>query len=679
MKKILPILGIICLLQYSAFSQLTVTATAANPNICLTNSTAIEATATPVGYTVTAIANNPIPLQGINYLADAGIAITPLTVGNLDDGRWDNITLPFTFTFYGNAYNAVNVSTNGWVGLGSTNTVTTGFNFALPAASAPNNVIHAITADLNFKPATTSSLEYFEDGSWPNRSFVINFGSIKFFSGGGTANVQVILYEGTNVIEIHTSDCSNTTLAKAQGIENSTGTAASVVPGRNNTTNWSATGMPNAYRFTPDNITFTWSPATGLNTTTGANVIASPTTSTTYTINALNTVNSATGSTTVTINIDPASFTLAGVAGGPQICQNISVSGGGTYYRDGNCNLIASIIPFGASPVSNSVNTCTQIAANSYKRGTTDLFAARKYDMEPIVNPSTSTAKVVLYYTQAEFNDFNTRCIDSGHKFLPVSSGDAVGIGNLVIRQYHGVGTAPGNYSGPGAPQDFTTATAGFTVIWNATRSWWEVTVPITGFSGFYLTSKKASTLAIGLEYFKGVQVDKKNLLKWKVNCTSAEAKFEILRSADGQHYTPIGAFTASQLRCGQPFDYTDEKPLSGANYYRIRIIDVDGKDALSNIIQLTSKTSRFEMISLNPSMVSKENATLKVNADEKNQLNIVITDFSGRRISTQTLALQPGINQTYLNTANLASGVYQVTGYFPGEKAQTLRFIKHD
>lgn len=673
MKRILLILTFSCY-AFISNAQLTVVASAATPSICLGNSTTLTASATPVGYTVTAIANNSAGLPGTNMLADNGVAATPLSFGTLDDGRWENIALPFTFTFFGNNFNAINVSTNGWVGLGGTNTTSTGYGFVLPNAAVPNNVIHAITADLNFKPSTTSTIEYFEDGFYPNRRFIVSFNSIKFFSGGGTADVQVMLYEGTNIVEIHTNDCTNTTLAKAQGLENSTGTIAALVPGRNNTTNWSGTGMPNAYRFTPENVTFTWSPATGLSSTTGYSVTASPTTSTTYTVNAVNTGSGATGSQTVTVSINAASNVLAATAGGVQVCQNISVSGS-TYYRDGNCNLIATIVPAGASPVSNSINTCIKLDTGARKRGTTDLYAARQYDIEPLISPSTSTANITLYYLQSEFNNFNTKAADSGHKLLPTGSGDAAGISNLVIRQFHGTGTNPLNYTG--GSYDFAAGTSGFSVLWNAARSWWEVTVPVTGFSGFYLTTKKAGTLAISLNYFKGVQINKKNQLNWKVNCTSAQAKFELERSNDAQHYTSITAITADQLRCDQPFTYTDETPLPGTNYYRLKMIDVDGKIAYSNIVLLSVKTQPFELIGLNPNIISKENAVLKVNAIEKTEMILAITDFSGRRISTQTVLLTPGYNQFSINTSILVTGAYQITGYAAGQKPQTLRFIK--
>ncbi len=679
MKKNYLLATLICLSNI-AFAQLTVTSNPSSSTVCATNSTTLTASATPVSYTVAAIGNNAYDptMYATTILVDQINAIfEPLSTGTLDDGRWDAITLPFTFRFYGNTFNSVNISTNGWVGLGNSNTTTTGYGVVLPNAAAPNNVIHAITSDLTFAGGTNIAiLQYFEDGISPNRKFIIDYSNLKFFGATGTADVQVILYETTNVIEIHTTNCTNTSAFKAQGIENSGGTVAAVATGRNNIKVW--TGMPDAYRFTPDVISFTWSPSTGLNTTSGATVIATPANTTTYTINALNPSNGNTGSTTVTVTVDPASYTLAAIAGGPQICQNITVSPSGTIYRDGNCNIISKILPTGgATAVTNSINTCIKLDTGATKRNTSTLYVRRKYDIEPLLNPypATSTADITLYYLQSDFNNYNLRAADSGHKLLPTGPADVTGISNLVLKQCHGTGTNPTNYTGP--TQDFTTAVSGFTVVWNATRSWWEVTVPVTSFSGFYITSGLTGVLPITLEYFKGIQVDNKHLLNWKVNCTSANVTFEIQRSGDGQHFIPIASLTADQVRCSQPFDNMDAKPLSGLNYYRIKIIDPNDKSYFSNTISFMLKTKGFEILNISPNPVAKENAVLKINTGEKLQVNISISDFSGRIILTQAAQLLPGINQVTLNTQSLARGAYQVTTYSPGETPKTARLIK--
>ena len=661
----------------TGYAQLSVTTSPASATICASNAVSITASATPVSYTVSPLSNNPYDptLFSTTILVDQiNAIIEPLSFGTLDDGRWDNITIPFTFRFYGNTFNAVNISTNGWVGLGSTNSTATGYGVSLPNAAAPNNVIHAISSDLTFAGASNPAiLQYFEVGTAPNRKFVIDYSNIKFFTGSASADVQIILYETSNVVEIHTTSCTNTTTPKAQGIENSTGTVASLSTGRNNTTTWA--GIPNAYSFTPDNINFTWSPATGLNTTTGATVIATPVTTTTYTVNAVNPSNGFTGNSTVTVTVNAASYILAAVAGGTQICQNITVSGLGTNYRDGNCNLIATIVPAGVLPVTNSINTCIQLATGSTKRGTSTLYAARKYDIEPLINPATSTANITLYYLQSEFTEFNTKANDSGHKALPTGPVDATGISNLVLRQFHGTGTNPTNYTG--TLQEFTTANSGLTVSWNATRSWWEVTVPVTGFSGFYLTSAPLSVLPITLEYFKGAQSNNKHVLNWKVNCTSASVIFEIQRSGDGQHFISIANITANQLRCNQPFDYTDETPLSGINYYRIKIIDPDDKSYFTHTILFKLKTSAFEIVSIRPNPVTEENAVLKINSVNRSPISIHISDITGRTINNQEIDLAPGANQIILPTRLLSKGAYQVTIYAGGETPKTLKLVK--
>ncbi len=679
MKKIYFPLCIALLLSFPGYAQLTVTAFANTPTVCAGSGTAISASASPVGYTISAIPNTLAPNQGINMLADAGVFMTTASAGStLDDCRWDAITLPFSFRFFGTAYTNVCISSNGWISMGSSAGTTTGMGFTLPNATAPNNVIHGLTADLDLRGASGGSLEYFEDGVAPNRSFVISYTNVLFRTGGGSVSFQVVLKESSNIVEIHTNAFTNTTLAKAQGVENAAGTVANTVTGRNNTTNWVPTGFTNGYRFTPDVITFSWSPPTGLNTTSGAAVVASPLTTTVYTINATNTVSGATGSTTATITVDPASFTLAGtpVAGGAAVCLNNSVSATGTDYRNNNCNLIASILPSGASPVSNVVNTCVRVDTGATKKGTANLYAARNYDIEPQVNAATATATITLYFLQSEMDKFNLRAADSGHTLLPAGPSDATGIANLILRQFHGTGTRPGSYSA-GTFTDFTTATAGVTVTWNAARNWWEVRFPVAGFSGFYLTSKKSAPIPVTLEYFKGNKQGNAHLLHWKVTCLSTAVRFSLERSVDGRQFVSIGAFSATQLQCLQPFSQTDAQPAAGLNYYRLGMTDADGKQSYSNVVALLNKESGFDVVNIIPSVVSGDRATLNITAASNTPVDVLVTDIAGKILQQQKVGLAIGSNAVALNTGRLAAGTYQVTVFAGGRRSATVRFVK--
>ena len=616
--------------------------------------------------------------MGTDVLCTGGTApvaptINPAGVNFLDDSRWDNIYLPFTFNYFGVDYYQVNICTNGWMGLGGTNTGLTGFNVSIPNVNPANNVVFGMLSDLTFRGATGGTIEYYTSGIAPNRKFIVLFSGIHFLSGGGTGDMAIVLFETTNVIEIHTSVVTNTMQLKTQGIENSGGTVGVAATGKNNVANWGAS--TSGFRFTPETISYSWSPSIGLSTTTGQTVTATPASTTTYTVTATNSV-SATATNTVTVSINNGSYTLAGTPGGATISQNISVVPTGTYYRDiSNCNLIAYIAPAGNNPVTNSINTILSVDTGSNKKGTSDLYAARKYDIEPIVSPSTSTANITLYYLQTEFNNFNLKASDSGHTKLPTGPADATGISNLIMRQFHGTGTNPNNYTGSSV--DLSTANSGFTVLWNSTRSWWEITVPVSGFSGFYLTTKKTSALPISLEYFKGIQINRQNILSWKSSCNSIQLNFELERSNDGTHFNTITKIMAPPSACGFPIDYTDGNPLSGLNYYRLKIVEDDGKYMYSNIVSLMIKSKGFSLLSISPNLIHNENALLKINAGEKADMVMIITDFYGRQVDKQMIVLQPGINYFSINTALMATGAYQVTGYTSDQYSQTLRFIK--
>jgi hypothetical protein len=675
MNKIYLVLPVFLLTMLHGQSQLTVTAFANTPTICAGGSTQITASATPVSYTVSTIPLNMSFDADLNVLANAGVAVTPTSSGStLDDCRWDNIALPFSFRFFGNLYSTIHICSNGWIGMGGVGSTNTGMGFSLPNATSPNNVIHGVTADLDLRGASGGKLEYYDEGSFPNRVFVVSYQNVLFRTGGGTTTFQIKLYENGNIVEIHTSAAGNTTLGKAQGVENAAGTAANTVTGRNNTTTWS--GFTSGYRFTPDVINFSWSPPAGLSSTTGATVTASPAMTTIYTVTATNASSGATGNITTTITIDPASYTLAGTAtpGGTAICQNKSVAGS-TDYRDGNCNLIANILPSGASPVSNVVNSCVRVDTGATKKGTIDLYLARNYDIEPQINAATATATVTLFFLQSEFNKFNLRAADSGHKLLPTGPADATGIANLVLRQFHGTGTKPGNYT-TGTFDDFTTATAGVSVSWNATRNWWEVTIPVTGFSGFYITSKKSAPVPITLEYFKGNRQGNVHNTEWKVTCTSTQVTFEIERSGDARTFASIHSLTATQARCLQAFNFTDASPLGGINYYRLKMIDVDGKVSYSGTISMLNKESKFDILSVVPTLV-QTTAYVNIAATANSRMDIVITDLSGRQVQKQTISLVPGSNQVTLNVGKLAPGMYQVSGYTVDGMSKTVRFVK--
>ncbi|MCD6065929.1 MAG: domain containing protein [Bacteroidetes bacterium] len=118
--------------------------------------------------------------------------------------------------------------------------------------------------------------------------------------------------------------------------------------------------------------TYTWTPATGLSSTSGANVTASPTVTTTYTVNGAQ--SGCTGDTTVTVTVQAAP-TLTITAVDPTVCvganTTLTASGGSNYTWAPPATLSSSsgtsVI---ATPVANTTYTVTGQTATCPGTGT---------------------------------------------------------------------------------------------------------------------------------------------------------------------------------------------------------------------------------------------------------------------------------------------------------------------
>lgn len=116
-------------------------------------------------------------------------------------------------------------------------------------------------------------------------------------------------------------------------------------------------------------------------------------------------------------------------------------------------------------------------------------YVKRHYEIMPLTNPSTTTARVTLYFTQQEFNDFNA----ANAVKLPTGPNDVDGIANLLIEKRDGQSSdGSGNiYTYSGTSTNVTYGQGGFNnVFWNAAKSWWEVSFNVTGFGGFWIKTQ---------------------------------------------------------------------------------------------------------------------------------------------------------------------------------------------
>ena len=182
--------------------------------------------------------------------------------------------------------------------------------------------------------------------------------------------------------------------------------------------------------------------------------------------------------------------------------------------------------------------------------------------------------------------------------------------------------------------------------------------------------------LPIAIQYFNAAKGNGYNTLNWQASCSSDKAVFEIERSTDGRNFATINTVTATQAECAQSVSYVDNTILTGAVFYRIKTVDVDGKAAYSVIIKLGGTQSDIKLAGILPNPVMNT-AQLNIVTAKKDYVNLSIVSMEGKLVHRSTVQLQAGSSIISLDVTNLQKGLYIIKGVFADGEASSIKFVK--
>lgn len=169
------------------------------------------------------------------------------TVILADEEISNALPIGFSFSFYDSTYTQFYVGSNGFITFTPTTNTGCCTGQMIPNTAQPNNLI--AFAWNNLDPSAGGTVTYTTDGIAPNRILRVTFFNVAHFNNPfAPVTSQVALYEGTNIIEIHTASMPGTGTAHTMGLENGNGTRAVPVPLRN-ASSWSAAA--DVVKFTP--------------------------------------------------------------------------------------------------------------------------------------------------------------------------------------------------------------------------------------------------------------------------------------------------------------------------------------------------------------------------------------------------------------------------------------------
>lgn len=170
--------------------------------------------------------------------------------------------------------------------------------------------------------------------------------------------------------------------------------------------------------------------------------------------------------------------------------------------------------------------------------------------------------------------------------------------------------------------------------------------------------------LPVDLLSFTGSYKDNSTLLNWVVASEINSAYYTIERSTNSIDYCTIG----TQLIAGnsynrQQYRFTDnlENQYDKLFYYRLKIVDIDGRFKFSNIVLIRKNQIATTGIKVSPNPVmGGDLITVRFDATDNSQVELSVIDMTGRIVATQQNSTSAGTNSvTLLNVNNLKPGMY--------------------
>jgi len=189
-------------------------------------------------------------------------------------------------------------------------------------------------------------------------------------------------------------------------------------------------------------------------------------------------------------------------------------------------------------------------------------------------------------------------------------------------------------------------------VVYNATN----ITLSVSMFA-----------LPLTLESFTGKPINNNSIeLNWTTIAELNVDKFEIEWGADGNSWQKIGEQKASNLSTGSKYSFIDGHPAE-INYYRLKMMDLDGKWTYSQSLRLTVSGVRTIAVFPNPA-----SGFITVTLAGTKPANIEIIAGGGELM----LRRQVTVSSALINISSLSAGIYTVR-ITQGEKKVIKKIVK--
>ncbi|WAC12761.1 T9SS type A sorting domain-containing protein [Dyadobacter pollutisoli] len=182
------------------------------------------------------------------------------------------------------------------------------------------------------------------------------------------------------------------------------------------------------------------------------------------------------------------------------------------------------------------------------------------------------------------------------------------------------------------------------------------------------VTAAQPGALPVTLIGFRVNRVENTTMLYWQTSEERNSDFFEIQQSADTRKWNSLGTVkAATESRAQEDYSFQDAALRKGIQYYRLKMVDVDGSFAYSAIRNIDLGSA--ELISAYPNPVVDK---LRIGANVE-LVSLKVTDLSGRSLLELS---RPKPGQEF-SLKNYAAGTYLVQIKTADGKSQIVKIVK--
>ena len=169
------------------------------------------------------------------------------------------------------------------------------------------------------------------------------------------------------------------------------------------------------------------------------------------------------------------------------------------------------------------------------------------------------------------------------------------------------------------------------------------------------------AALPVTLTTFNAIAKGNEVALTWSTASESNSSHFAVERSSNGRDFKEIGRVKSNgNSTTAKNYSFTDKAPLTGKNFYRIKMVDLDATFKFSEMRTVNLNGSDLEF-SFGPNPVQTE-ASIRITGSQRVRLTLTVTDLMGRTMKTLNFIKQDNNFTQKISLAELPIGQYVLT-----------------